>query len=459
MAKSNLTKNTILLSIGTILNKGLMFIMVPFFSKWLTTGDYGTFDLLTTYVTILIPILTLSTGEAVFRYSIDEEDEIGKSKYITNGLVIVLIGLLIFLFGMVIVYNVTKWTLTIPFIILAVNEIFNKYLQSYLRAIRKLNIYSLSSTLSTVVIAISVTVLIRIFDKGLEGMVYGYALGYFFANAVIILVTRYWRYLCKDISGQGMLELIKYSYSLIPNSISWWVMNVSDRLIIKSFLGVSYNGIYAIACKIPSLCTAIFGVFSISWQESASDVVNSNERNKYFNNVYNKMLRILLPLCAGIMSVNFILFDFIFDLKYSIARYYVPILIAATVFTSISQFYGGIQISLKQPQENGKSTVVGAIVNIIVNLFLIKLAGLYAAAISTLIAFIVVTYLRKNKLKSLIKIKLDKDISCYIIFYLYLFILNYLKTNIIINIINILFAGIIFIFANKELILKVVKKL
>ena len=48
MKKSNdsLAKNTILLSIGTFMTKGLSFIMVPIFSRWLSTEDYGTFDLL-----------------------------------------------------------------------------------------------------------------------------------------------------------------------------------------------------------------------------------------------------------------------------------------------------------------------------------------------------------------------------------------------------------------------------
>ena len=75
MKKSNdsLAKNTILLSIGTFMTKGLSFIMVPIFSRWLSTEDYGTFDLLCTYVTLLIPLIGLASNEALFRFSMDEK--------------------------------------------------------------------------------------------------------------------------------------------------------------------------------------------------------------------------------------------------------------------------------------------------------------------------------------------------------------------------------------------------
>ena len=107
-----LAKNTILLSIGTILNKGLQFIMIPFFSAWLSSEDYGTFDLLCTYVTLLIPIVTLASSNAVFRLSIEaDETKKEKSKFITNGFVLdsINIGILSIIF--ILSSVLLKWNL------------------------------------------------------------------------------------------------------------------------------------------------------------------------------------------------------------------------------------------------------------------------------------------------------------------------------------------------------------
>ena len=52
MEQNSLSKNTILLSVGALLTNVLQFLMVPVFSRWLSTKEYGTFDLCVTYVTL-----------------------------------------------------------------------------------------------------------------------------------------------------------------------------------------------------------------------------------------------------------------------------------------------------------------------------------------------------------------------------------------------------------------------
>ena len=72
--KKSLIKNTTILSFGMLCTKGITFITTPLFTRWLSQVEYGTFDLMVTYITLLIPIVTLSSGEAVFRFILDETD-------------------------------------------------------------------------------------------------------------------------------------------------------------------------------------------------------------------------------------------------------------------------------------------------------------------------------------------------------------------------------------------------
>lgn len=452
----SLMKNTILLSLGAILTKGLSFVLVPFFSRWLTTEDYGTFDLMGTYVSLLIPLITVACGEAIFRFSVDSDDESKKKAYITNGLFILTINLIL----VIIVGNVanTFWNieLLLPFFLLLIGELLNNHLQSFLRATRHLDIYSFCSAITTVGFGVFVFLFVKVMGLGLPGMLYGYAAGYLFGDAVLVVLSRYWTYLSlKSISIKRIKEMISYSYILIPNSLSWWVLNVSDRLIIKYALGSAANGIYAIAYKIPNLCSSIFGMFSISWQQQASIMTNEKEKRAYFQNVYNKTLSILLSLCAGVLSCNFLFFNYIFDFKYYDAHLYAPILATAIVFMSMSQFFGGIQISLKQPKENGMTTIIGAIVNFGVNIVLIKFIGLYAAALSTLVSNMVVTEIRKVRLKDKYAFRIEKRNIVNIIIFLYFFLMSYNITNVWLNIINLILACVFCFVTNKELVFRI----
>lgn len=464
MGKQGLAENTILLGIGALLSKGLLFVMVPFFSRWLTAEDYGSFDLIITSVALMLPLLTLASGEAVFRFSIDTDSIHEKRKYISNGFGIVMINSIILLIIIMALFIFSGYEkILIPFLLLLYSQLINRVLRSYLRAIKKLKMYSVYSAITVLLISLFVTFFIRILNLGLNGMIYGYAIGYLVGDFIIICSTKYWTYIeIKNISIQRMKDLVKYSFPLIPNSISWWVLNVSDRFFINIIMGPAFNGVYAIANKIPAISSSLFSVFNISWQQTATEVNALNDvvkRNEYFNIIYNKMFSVLLSLCSGILSINFILFRYIFDSKYYEARLYSPILVTAIIFMLLSQFFGGIQISLKMPKENGITTVMGAISNILMNVIFIRRFGLFAASISTFLSYLLVAYVRKNRIKKEVTFNLSRYTTYYIYIYLYFFVSCYLNDLLIISIINIIIATGLFIYSNKTLINKLFKKL
>lgn len=461
--KDSLAKNTILLAVGNMLTKGLLFVMVPFFSSWLSAEDYGLFDLFCTYVSLLIPFITLATGEAVFRFSVEKDtDENKRNAYISNGLAIVTINCCIVTIVLLIVKFVSGWELAIPFILLLIGELYNNHLQSYLRAIKKLNIYSFCSAFSVVIIAALVTIFVKFLNMGLNGIIIGYAVGYLLGDILVALFTKYYSYIkVSSISKSEMLKLIKYSYPLIPNSVSWWIINVSDRFVIKLMIGAAANGIYAISNKIPALCSAVFGVFNISWQQAATEIVEQGDEQKtinYFNSVYNSVIKRLFAICIGILSLNFVFFRWIFDQKYYSGYVYSPILITAIIFMLVSQFFGGIQISLKMPKENGITTVSGAICNVVLNFATVKYWGLYAAAISTLISYLLVEELRRWKLKKNVRFRLSRENYYNLAIYIYYLISSYFIQKTTWSLINLVCACIIFVVLNRDFVEKIIRK-
>lgn len=457
--EQQLAKNTLLLSIGTLLTNVLQFVMVPIFSSWLTTAEYGTFDLCVTYVSLMLPIINLASGEAVFRYSLDV-DHADKKKFISDGLAIVAINSFITSIVLSIIAIVLNKMILFPFLALLLGQVFNSYCQSFLRGIKKLPIYSVGNIITTIFISAFVTLFILCFRMGLYGIVIGYAIGYFAGDIFILMISRYWQYFSFNlISLRGMLYLIKYSYPLIPNNICWWIINVSDRLIINKILGASFNGIYAISNKVPNVCASVFGMFNISWQESASETVASADRNKYFNKIYNSTIAILISLCTGVLSLNWFLYDYIFDSKYSDARLYMPILVVAIVFNSLSQFYGGIMISLKRPKANGITTLLGAIVNAAVHIGLVYFIGLYAAAISTAVSNLALCIFRRFNLRYDVVCKPNKSTLLYAVFFVYMFIIAYIDVDVYVRITNLFFSCALFAYINRVMLIKVFTKI
>ena len=81
---SYLAKNIGLLTISQFGTKLLSFFLLPLYTSILTTADYGTFDLFSTTVLLLIPVLTLGISSGVLRYAMEKECD--KAEVFSYGL-------------------------------------------------------------------------------------------------------------------------------------------------------------------------------------------------------------------------------------------------------------------------------------------------------------------------------------------------------------------------------------
>ena len=68
-----LAKNTGLLAIGQFGTKLLSFFLVPLYTYVLSTADYGTYDLMNTTVSLLVPILSLNICDSALRFPLDKD--------------------------------------------------------------------------------------------------------------------------------------------------------------------------------------------------------------------------------------------------------------------------------------------------------------------------------------------------------------------------------------------------
>lgn len=451
-----LVKNTLILGIGTILSKGMTFLMVPFFSKWLTASEYGSFDLFITYVTLAVPVLSLSVGEAVFRFLIDDTD---KKSIVTNSTIILGIAIAIsVLFGFFLNNRIQKGIL-FSLELLLISQLVNEYLLCYVRGRKRLECYTLANLLTMFAIVFFTTWYVYVNQMGLEGMLLGYASAYTISNIFLLFKQKVYRNISlKYASLIEIKRLLMYSFPLIPNSISWWIVNVSDRTIVSYTLGMATNGVYAIANKIPSLCTTIFSVFHLSWQESVAEAINEPDRNVFFDQVLNRIIRIYVTICIGVLGCNYFFFSWIFEERYIKGYNQVPILIFAVVFSAISQFFGGIFIAIKDTKRNGSTTVCAAVVNLVINIIFIRYIGLYAASISTLISQLFLCVIRYRYIKELYKINIYHSNIILLCIFVYFGIIQYLQKNSFIALVNLGLAIVTFFLFNMDIIELIIKR-
>lgn len=466
MMKSNLFQNTLIYTIGNLLSKIIGFLMLPVYTNYLTTSQFGRFDLLITAVTLMLPIVTLQISDAAYRYLVDEEDEREKEKVITNaffGLLInVVVGFSIVMLILILTYQITYTKLElICFFLLAFSNLLFVFLQQVIRGLKSNKEFALSGIINALLLALLSILFLVFMDLEYIGLLIANILAYFMAVAYILFKINIFKYVKFKLFNARLYKiLILYSIPLIPNLISWWAINFSDRMLISYYLGVDQNGIYAIANRFSTILFFMTTVFNLAWQESAILSFKDSNKDKYYTLVFSKYLRFLFTTILILISGIGIAVPLILNESYQEAQYIVPFLFYGVVFSAFSSFYGTGFQSSKNTNEAVVSSLAAGIINIGLNILLLPRIGVLAAGISTLIAFFIMWLIRVYQTKKYFNIKINiKDfislILINILFVLVFFVTDYIYIKLF------LFALSFAIFAafNRDMISQIIKKL
>lgn len=463
--KKQLAKNTIIIFFGRVCTQLISFFLLPLYTSYLATKEYGTVDLIQTYVTLLVPIITLELEMSIFRFLIDSrKSEKETNKLISNNFFILGISLSIFSILYIIVSSFVtipyRWLILVDIIVCVLSGNFLQVARGFGKTLD----YAISCILTGLTTVISNIILICFVHMQAEGMIISMALANFICSLYLFIRLKlYSKINFKIVDFKQIKEMYKYSLPLIPNGISWWIVNVSDRSIISIVLGASANGLYAISNKFPTIISSLTGVFNLSWSESAALHINSSDRDEFFSDITNTILRLFMALGVGMLACMPFVFPILIDVKYNDAYNYIPFLVLGTVFNVAICLYSQVYLAKKLSKQVASTAIVGAIINILINVIFIKQIGLYAAAISTMISYFVMMVYRHFDLKKYVNIKIEKKLIIESIIIYTFTLLIYYQKSIILHVICLLIVCVYAFITNKDFLkssyLTVVKKI
>lgn len=415
-----LAKNIGLLTISNFGTKLLSFFLVPLYTSILTTVEYGTYDLFNTTVSVLVPLLTVNIQEAVLRFAIDKDNN--KKGIFTMSVKFLLIGyvpLSVFIiinhiYGIIPILKEYSLIFFVMYFFLAASGIIS----SFARGMDHVLDVSIAGILSSAVM-ISANIVTLVFLKW--GLV-GYFLSHIFGTAVqsIYLFVRIkaWKFIdIKSNYKKLQSDMFAYSKPLIANSIAWLVNNMSDRYVVTMFLGLAENGVYSVGYKIPTILNVFQTIFNQAWSLSAVREFDSEDKDGFFSNLYNVYGCFMVVVCSVLIMLDKPLAKLLYAKEFYVAWRYVPFLTMAIVFGALSGVTGGVFTAVKDSKTLAKSTVIGALVNTVMNFMLVPVIGAIGAAIATAVSFIVVWLMRLRQVNQYISLQLNivRDILSYVL--------------------------------------------
>lgn len=405
-----LANNTIILAIGQFGSKMLVYVMLKFYTEMLGTDGFGDVNNIINASSLLISVVTISINEGVLRYALDKANN-GKH-VLSIGINVAVIGLTIFaaavpLIGFIDMLNGYQWLI---YMYVATGSI-KGICAIYVRARGHVKLFAVDGILTTLSVILLNLLLLGVFHLGVVGYVLSVSLGDLISIVFLTLKAKLWKQY-RPLGNDRTLakSMLRYSIPLMPTTVMWWIINVSDTFMVTAIHGSAANGVYSFAFKFPNLAAIVVGIFSQAWHMSAITERNSRKISQFYSNVFSMIQTVMYIAASGILLVlRPIIMPFFGSAEgFEGAYMYVPFLVSAVVFQSFNNFLSSIYEACNKTTHSFISSVIGASSNVLLNLILLNSPmGVLGAALATLVSYVLVYVYRALDTKKYLYMKVN----------------------------------------------------
>jgi O-antigen/teichoic acid export membrane protein len=276
---------------------------------------------------------------------------------------------------------------------------FRQLSAQFARARGKVKLYAMDGIFCTLAFFLANVVLIAKLQMGVPG----FMLSNMFADTVsgvcVWVIAGHGKFFSRKYIDKELLEtMLRFSLPLIPTAELWLITGFSDRLFVKYIVNPSEAGVYGVATKIPNLIAMVSTIFYQAWNMSAIQENDSATKSKFYAQVYDAYQAMLTLAAGAIIAFDPLLSFFIVktdkDIAYGHAFLYTPVLVIAVLIMCYNQFFSSIYTVTKHTKNSFWTSLVAAVVNIVLNAVLIPLMGVHGAIIATFASYFICYLIR-----------------------------------------------------------------
>ena len=386
--------NSVIFAAANFGSSVLRFIIVPFYTYYLTTEEYGTVDMVSTTVSLLLPVFVLSIQDAALRYSLKKE--IDHSTVLMNCYFVWVLSTVIFSISYFVSHalniDVMLWGY---FYAILASQAFYGILQNYTRGIGNSIGFAAAGLVNTIVLLGTNIILLAGLKMGIRGYLIALLFSYLVPSVFLLFINRNtYKFSISYIKTPVLKKMLRYSLPLIPTAMMWWVMNASDRYVITWFLGISATGIYAVSHKIPSVMHMVYTIFQQAWQVSAIEESDAKDRTVFYGQIYRIFCDGLIIAAAFIIIIIRPVISVVVETSYVSAWKYAPFLVISSVFSSLAGFLGINYIVSEHTLGAFITAAITAMINLVLNILFTPIIGMYGTALATLIGYFALWLIR-----------------------------------------------------------------
>lgn len=390
-------KSSIVYTLSNVISKGLVILTTPIFAKIMLTEQIGVVNHYSSWYSIICVVASLSLTSGGYQVAMKEFSQ-KRDQYQSSVLSLTSLVSFVFLIAFLVSPNFWSEVLQLPIVLIEL-MLFGFFVypardfwlarQRYEYKYKLSGVVMIGSALlasAFSVIAVLIANSNGFEDTGIVRLLANYFVMYGVAAVLAISIF---------IKGKTFFNKkfwvfsLSLSLPLIVNSLATQVLNVSDRVMIRSLIGLREVGIYGTIYIVSSASQLIWSSINASFVPYLFENMDKPDKRKTIYTITNGFMIFYSGVAVFVTLLAPEIIRILATPEYLEAVHIMPPIAAGIFLISLSNMYTNILIYHKKTQFVMIATIIAASLNLVLNYFGIQFFGYMAAAYTTLIAYIV----------------------------------------------------------------------
>lgn len=381
--------------ICSFLQKGILIFTTPIYTNLFSTSEYGVYNMFLSWENLFSVIITMNLFYGMYsRGLVKYEDDIDKFNSSILGLVttLILLWFCVYMIFNDVISNFLNIPLTymlIMFILIFYTSIF-KLWAARQRVAYKYKMLILITILTTFLNpVISIFLIYNMNDNVLARLL---------ATVIIYTILYSWMFFSQFYKGKIFYSskywkhAIVFCIPLIPHYLSQSILSSSDKIMISQLVDSSAAGIYSLAYSVSLMMLFFNNAISQSMGPWIYKKIKDNSITDISNVAYITLIIIAgVNLCLIIIAPELV--GFFAPIDYYDAIWIIPPVAMSAYFMFLYDLFAKFGFYFKKTKLISLASVMGALLNVVLNFYFLNVFGYIAAGYTTLVCYMLYTFL------------------------------------------------------------------
>lgn len=391
-----LLSSSVLYAITGVAQQSVGFLLIPVYTRHIPPSEYGVLELLMAFLSVTMICGTLGLTSAVnkvYHRDCDTPEErhavVGTAVLTSLPMFVAVGGLLMILAGPiagVLTGSVAnRGLLRIAVASSICYSIFAMVIAG-LRAEERVAAYCVVSAVQFALALALNLVLVLVAGLGVQGVLLGNLVANVSALAMAVLMTSRGGRIA--LSRRLVRPLFAFGIAVVPSMLSGWVMDVSDRLLLRLFRDLSEVAQYGVGYKFGyAVQTLVTWPFQLAWPAVAFGISNHEGHEQTYARVFTYLVLVLTVALLGLEGLSTSVLPLVVGREYTLACTVVPAIAAAYALNALQYCVSpGIHVA-GRTRSLSAIGMMAAVSNLILGLIMIPWFGIAGAAWATVGAY------------------------------------------------------------------------